>query len=146
MPQVAQIILPDAQATPVNHTFVPQGRDTNGVWWFEDQSAAAVNGFNRISVALTEQPPQFGAGQNLGTRVKRVKIGIHCPTLETTSNNSAGLPPPPTVAYIERVNIEFIHPERGNLQNRKDVNKFAYGVLQHADVRKVIEDVQNYFG
>jgi hypothetical protein len=145
MSAVANIVLADAQATPVNHTFIPLGPDTNGVWWFEDQSASSPIGYNRISVLLTRPAGPAPGDASSNSRVSRVKIGMHTPKLETVANNSAGLTPPPTVAYIPRVNVEFILPERGNLQDRKDVRKFMANLLSETQVTAMVETLQNIY-
>lgn len=144
MPAVANIVLADAQATPVNHTFVPLGPDTNGVWWFEDQSGTSEIGWNRISVQLV-RPINPAPGLSSGQRVSRVKLGVHTPKLETLGTNDAGLTPPATVAYIPRVNVEFILPERGALQDRKDIRKYCEKLLADAQMISVIEQLQNIY-
>lgn len=145
MAAVANIVLADAQVSPVNHTFIPLGPDTNGVWWFEDQSPSNVIGYNRISIQLirTKSPtPTQASGSD---RVNRVKIGLHCPVAETLGTNDAGVTPPPTLAYISRASIELILPERNSLQNRKDLRKFAQFVLADAQVIAMAETLQNIF-
>lgn len=141
MSAVANLVLPDAQATPVNHTFLPLGPDTKGVWWFEDQSAASPIGYNRVSISLV-RPTMGLAGAKSESRVSRVKIGIYLPTLETMSNNSAGFVPAPTVSYVLRSSIEFVVPERSSLQNKKDLRKFALGALADAQVIAATELLQ----
>lgn len=144
MSAVQLIVLADALATPVNHTFIPLGPDTNGVWWFEDQSQASPVGFWRISLQiLRAKNPAVGA--SAGDRVARVKIGLHEPVLETLSNNSAGIIPPPIVAFVTRNLQEFILPERSSLQNRKDLRKMAALLLADVQVINMIENLQNVF-
>lgn len=144
MTAVASIVLADAQGTPVNHTFIPLGTDTNGVWWYEDQSASSPIGYNRISLFLS-RPVNPASGSNSRDRVARVKIGLHLPTLTTLGTNDAGLTPPPTVAYVERVNVEFILPEEANLQNRKDIRKFLQNLLAETQVVGMVETLQNVY-
>ena len=144
MAAVANIVLADAQATPVNHTFIPLGPDQNNVWWYEDQSATSEIGYGRVSVSISK-PGNPSAGSNSQDRVTRVKFGIHTPKLETVSNNSAGLVPPPTVAYIPRSTQEFLLPQRGTLQDRKDLRKFTYLLAQHQVAIDAIESLQGPF-
>jgi hypothetical protein len=144
MSAVATITLADAQATPVNHSFVPLGTDTNGVWWFEDQSAAAPIGNNRISLFIS-RPPQAAAKTNSGGRVSRVKMGIHLPTLTTLGTTDTGLTPPPTLQYVERCMVEIVIPEETTLQNRKDVRKYLLGLLADAGVVDMIENLRNLY-
>lgn len=142
MAAATNIVLPDAQATPVNHTFIPLGPDSNNVWWFEDQSAASPIGYNRVSVQLT-RPLNAKQGEDSSKRVARVKIGIHTPKLETLSNSTvSGIIPAPTVSYTPRVNVEFIIPERSALQDRKDIRKFLVGALGDTNVSNAVEAFQ----
>lgn len=142
MAAAANIVLADAQTTPVNHTFVPLGPDTNGVWWFEDQSGASPLGYNRISISLT-RPLSSTAGESSDKRMARVKIAIHTPKLENTTNSTvSGVAPAPTISYTPRVNMEFMLPERSALQDRKDVRKYAQFLLADTQVVAAVETLQ----
>lgn len=133
------IVLADALATPVNHTFVPLGPDRDGVFWFEDQSQANAIGFWRISMQL-KRPIPSQAGQNSNQRVYRASIGLHEPILETVSNNTvSGIAPAPTVSYVPRTFIEHVLPERCSLQNRKDLRKMAYNLSNEAQYVAMVE-------
>ena len=144
MSAVANIVLTDAQATPVAHTFIPLGPDKLGAWWFEDQSASNAIGYYRISMQLVRSS-MAAQGQTSLERVNRVKIGIHIPVLETLGTADNGLTPPPTVAFVPRCNIEFVMNERASLQNRKDLRKFAANLLAETQVLGMIESLQNVF-
>lgn len=145
MPAVAAIVLADAQGTPVNHTFTPLGPDANGVWWFEDQSQSTPIGYWRISVQLKRTPPARNGQASSSNRVNRAVLTLHQPTLETLGTNDAGITPPPTVAYVDRVSTEFIFAERNSLQNRKDIRKMGANLLANADIITLIEQLQNYY-
>jgi hypothetical protein len=146
MPANAAITLADAQTTPVSHVFAPLGKDKNDVWWFEDPTVASTIGNQRISVQLT-RPGAPTQGTNSSDRIARVKIGIHTPVLETLSSSTiSGIPAAPTVAYVNRCNMEFIMPERSVKDfDRKTLRKYAYNLLQNANIAIVIEDLQNYY-
>lgn len=142
MAAALSIVLADAQATPVNHTFVPIGPDNNGVWWFEDQSAASPIGYSRISIEH-KRPAPAKQGDNSANRVYRVKIGLHTPKLETLSNSTvSGIVPAPTLSYIPRCNIELIIPERASLQDRKDLRKFTQFLMADTNVVNLVEALQ----
>jgi hypothetical protein len=144
MSAVAAIVLPDAQATPVDHTFIPRGPDSNGVWWFEDQTGASSLGFNLISLQLS-RPTGISVGTSAGQRVNRVKIGLHTPVLETLGTNDAGFTPPSTVAYVNRCNVDFILPERDTVQDRKDLRKFMAGLLANSQVVAMVETLTGIY-
>lgn len=135
----SDIVLADALGTPVNHTFVPIGRDKNGVYWFEDQSAANAIGNWMISIDV-RRPAVASAKQSSDGRTARVLIGLHEPILETVSNDTvSGIAPAPTVSYVSRGFTEFVMPERSSLQNRKDLRKMSYNLLNNAQVVAAVE-------
>lgn len=142
MAAAANIVLNDALATPVAHTFVPLGPDRNGVWWFEDQSGASPIGYNRISLSIT-RPLSSTAGETSEARMARVKLAVHTPKLENTTNSTvSGVAPAPTISYTPRVNVEFMIPERSALQDRKDIRKYAQFLLADTAIVNAVESLQ----
>lgn len=138
----ANIVLADAQATPVNHTFVPLGADKNSVFWFEDQSAASPVGFWKVSMEL-KRPQVAAPGESSQNRTFRIKVGMHQPVLENVTNSTvSGVAPAPTVSYIPRCFVEFLVPERTSLQNRKDLRKMVYNLLNETQVVGMVETLQ----
>lgn len=137
----SNIVLADAQATPVNHTFVPVGRDKNGVFWFEDRSQANAVGFWRISIEVT-RPSVPAAKTSSDNRAGRVKLGLHEPILETVSNSTvSGIAPAPTVSYVPRSFTDFVLPERSSLQNRKDLRKMTQLLIADTQIVDVVENL-----
>lgn len=135
----SNIVLADAQGTPVNHTFVPLGPDKDGVFWFEDQSQASPVGYWRISYQL-KRPPTAAAGQSSAQRTYRAVIGLHEPALENVTNNTvSGIAPAPTVSYIPRSFTEYVMPERSSLQNRKDLRKMNANLQAEAQLISLVE-------
>lgn len=145
MPAASNIVLADAQATPVNHTFIPLGKDTNNVFWFEDQSQSSPIGYWKISTELKRPLPGAPGQSSTSDRVSRVKLALHEPQLETLGTNDNGLTPPATVAYIMRGGVEFILPERGITQNRKDIRKMLASLINDAQVVAMVENLQNVY-
>lgn len=138
---LASIVLADAQAIPVNHTFIPVGLDKNGVLWFEDQSQASPIGFWRISFELT-RPKPGAAGESSLNRVYRVKTALHEPSLENVTNSTvSGVAPAPTLSYVCRTITEHIIAERGSLQNRKDLRKMNYLLQNEAQLTNMVENL-----
>lgn len=133
------IVLADAQATPVNHTFVPLGPDRDGVFWFEDQSQASPIGYWRISYQL-KRPPVASQGANSANRVYRAVIGLHEPVLENVTNATiSGVAPAPTISYVPRSFNEYVLPERASLQNRKDLRKMCWNLQNEAQLIALVE-------
>ncbi len=137
----SNIVLADAQGTPVNHTFVPLGPDKDGVFWFEDQSQASPVGYWRISYQL-KRPPVAQAGQTSAQRTYRAVIGLHEPILENVTNNTvSGIAPAPTVSYVPRCFTEYVMPERSSLQNRKDLRKMNANLHAEAQLVSLVESL-----
>lgn len=144
MPQLSNIVLADALATPVNHTFEPQGMDKDGILWSVDRSQANAIGYWRISIEV-KQPPVPKPGENSANRSHRVRVGLHEPVLETFGDSSAsGILPAPTLAYIPRSFIEYVIPERATSQNRKDLWKMTHLLGANAQVQAMVETLVSY--
>jgi hypothetical protein len=141
MPAIAPIVINDGAATPVAHTFTPIGRDSDGVFWFEQTTPAPVNqlGAKKIGYKQSRGKPN---GQNLQNQESVVSYTLHVPTLEVLSNNSAGFTPAPTLAYKEIARIEFRLAERGLKQERDDTRSLAFNLLQSAMVVANVDDLQ----
>jgi len=139
------IVLADAQGTPVNHTFVPLGPDKDGVFWFEDQSQASPIGFWRISYQL-KRPPPGATGQSSSQRTYRAAIGLHEPILENVTNNTvSGIAPAPTIAYSPRCFVEYVMPERTALIDRKNLRKMTYNLQNEAQLIALVENLVTPF-
>lgn len=135
------IVLADAQGTPVNHTFVPLGPDKDGVFWFEDQSQASPIGFWRISYQL-KRPPPGATGQSSSQRTYRAAIGLHEPILENVTNNTvSGIAPAPTIAYSPRCFVEYVMPERTALLDRKNLRKMTWSLQNEAQLIALVENL-----
>jgi hypothetical protein len=138
MPAVTQLVVNDGQATPVAHTFKPDGKKGE-VLFFADRSGGIPVGYGKISFNRRET-----SGNGSGSYKVTMKIVV--PTLEQTSASTAtGIQPAPTVAYKHEVNIEFSMPARGSVANRKDILAYAKNLLATADVQAVIHDLEDLY-
>lgn len=102
MAQAVDIVIADAQATPVGHTFKPLGPEGTWDMVFEDQSQASPVGFWRIYVRLKRNAGARVAGQNM-----RVDLSLQEPVLEAIAPAASGLTQPPTIAYTPRFDCTF---------------------------------------
>lgn len=139
----SDIVIADAQATPVDHTFVPVGLDKTGVFWFSDQSNTNAVGYWRISVEQ-KQPSPAAAGTASGNgRSYRYRIGLHEPVLEVTGSSTvSGIPAAPTVAYVPRSFTEYIMPERCTTLDRKNLRKMTALLQSNAQMISLVEDLR----
>jgi hypothetical protein len=71
-----------------------------------------------------------------------MKFGISLPVLETVGTADNGIPPPPTIAYVMKANLEFLLPERSTKQNRQDILAYAKNLLAAAVVTSVVQDLE----
>lgn len=140
MAQAANIVLADAQASPVNHTFIPLGPGTNNEIWFEDQTGTSPLGYNRISISVKRGAPGL-PGQNQGEKTARITLKVFVPALETMGTNDAGIVPPAKMAYQLTSQHMFMLSERSAKLERQNVRKFSYGLLANAQVVSAIEDL-----
>lgn len=141
----AIIVLPDALATPVNHSFIPLGRlNTLDTEYFEDQSGSDPAGYNRISIRLKRDLSK-GPGKGASVGVNRVVLTVHTPVMETIGVSDGGIAPPASIAYIPAVRIEFTKEHRTTLQKSKDLRKYAIGLLSDPQVIAAVELNQGIF-
>lgn len=136
------ITIADAQATPVNHVFTPNGFDQKSqAFWWMDMSQANALGYWKIGVHLSE-PPAAKERQSSNDRNYRVKVQVLEPVLANLTNSTvSGIAPAPTLAYSMRSYHEFVLPEAGTTLDRKNIAKMAPLVLQDPQIKAVIENL-----
>lgn len=140
MATAVSIVLADAAGTPVNHTFVPIGFDSSGVFWFEDQSQASPIGYWKISAEI-KRPGPPKAGENASNRTVRVRWGLHEPVMENVTNSTvSGVAPAPTVSYIPRAFTEYVLPERSAKIDRQHLRKMCSNLNANAQLVSMVED------
>lgn len=136
MAQAQNIVLADAQATPVNHTFIPLGPEGSWDMVFEDQSQSSPVGFWRIYMRVKRPSNKTVAGQNI-----RVELSLQEPVLEAIAPAASGLTQPPTVAYLPRADLSFAMSDRSTTQNRKDLRKMLGLLVADAQVVAAVENL-----
>lgn len=136
MTAIANIIVNDGLATPVAHTFAP-AKTVADFALLEDRVSGFYVGYNKLTFSLTRPNGKPGSARNL-----KLNIKIETPKLETIGNNSAGLTPPPTVAYRPVAELIFTLPERCSLQDRKDLAAFTKNVLANANFDVAIQQYE----
>lgn len=135
MANIANIVLNDAQATPVAHTFAPAKTATDMALW-EDRSASQYIGFNKITMELKR--PNGNPSQ--GNRNLKLVIKVETPKLENTTNSTvSGIAPAPTVSYRPVAELIVTLPERCALQDRKDLQKYLQNLMTNSFVTDLFE-------
>jgi hypothetical protein len=147
MPAFQQnLVINDGQATPVAHTFNPTTKQADGLCVWHDRVSGVAIGYPQISVKMRmPAAPVSGNASDASTRLYRQDYNLAWPTMEVTSpSTGTGIQPAPTVAYIHRVNSQWLSPERGTQANRKDVRAIFYNGLNHAAIKTFLEDLENF--
>jgi hypothetical protein len=131
------IVIADAQATPVNHTFNPVGflPATPDVFLFEDRSPGSFIGFNRITGSVIR--PVSASKQANGDI--RVKVQLILPKLETLGNASSGITPPDTLAYNTKVDVTYTLSERSSQLDRDNVVKMLPLLLADSQIKAMVQ-------
>lgn len=138
MPAIGNIVLNDAQGTPVAHTFAP-AKTVADAAVLEDRSAGLYIGFNKLTFSL--QRPQGAA--KTSNRSLKLAVRIETPKMEVTSNNTiSGIAPAPTVSYRPQAELLFTFPDRCSLQDRKDLQKYVLQLLSNSYVTSAVESFE----
>lgn len=149
MPAVASITLANGEGTPVNHVFAPLGQNREtGFWWFEDQSPRVASsssvGWPRIGIR-SRRANDAGPGDTAQTRINRVELVVALPQLESLATSDSGLTPPPTVAYIDRIKIEYLLPARDTAADRADASAYAAALAANSQVVDLVENLTTLY-
>lgn len=137
MAQIANIVLADALATPVSHTFEPARTSADYAMW-EDRISPYYIGYNKVTMIM-KRPTGKGVQAN---RNIRVHIKLDTPKLEVTSNSTiSGIAPAPTVSYRPVADFQWVIPERASLQDRKDLRKMSYNLLNLTPAIDLVENL-----
>lgn len=139
MSAIASIVLNDAQATPVAHTFAPAKTPVDGALW-EDRSASQYIGFNKLSMSVSRPT---GAVTNGANRNLKLNIKLETPKLENVTNSTvSGIAPAPTVSYRPVAELVVTLPERCALQDRKDLQKYLQQLMTNSFVTSLFENYE----
>lgn len=138
MAAIANIVINDALATPVAHTFAFGAIENDksvGTVMYEDRASGVYIGYNKLTLSVRR--PTGDARH--GSRNLRLSVKIETPKLEVLGNSSTGITPPPTVSYRPVAEIVVTMPERSSLQDRKDLQAFLVGSLSNTFVTDMFQ-------
>lgn len=137
MAAAVNIVVNDAENTPVAHTFVPLGPQGRYDMVYEDQSSnSAPNGYWRIGVVQKRPAGARVAGAPIVTTIVLME-----PVLEAIAPAASGLTQPPTVAYVPTMEVVFKASDRSTLQQRKNLRKTGYELLNNAQIIAWVESL-----
>lgn len=131
MSAIANIVIADGAATPVNHTFSPVS--TNPAGW-EDTDAAKTYKASQYRIASVTKRSNSTKG------LTRVKATLELPTM----GDGVSMPTS-EVNYTHTVIIEFICPNRGLKQERKDTRTLVKNLLADAQIVDLIDELRSAY-
>lgn len=134
MPAIANILVTDAETTPVEHQFVPNNGQT------KDEPSVSFNKIGGIYAGF-EKLTTLVRRSNTGKATK-VSLQVVCPTLAQTSpSTGSGIQPQPTVAYNRLAKVEFTFPDACTLQERKNIRAMVTSLLTQEAILSAIDDM-----
>lgn len=128
MSAIATITIADGAATPVNHAFVPVQTAPQPVW--QDTDAAKAYKASQYRFSAVRKATDSTKG------LTRVRLALVLPTMGT----GVALPAS-EVDYSHQVTVEFIMPNRGLKQERKDIRTLIKNALADAQVIDMIDEL-----
>lgn len=138
MSAIANIVLADGQATPVNHTFAPVNINQVGTAKWADRSGGIAIGYPVVTLNVRE--PQKGSP------LFKVSMKVVVPTLEVTAPSTAtGIQPAPTKAYDCLFACDWILPERSTQQERKNLLAYVKNLFAAGVVTSAIQDLESVY-
>lgn len=133
MPSISTIVVPDAAATPVNHTFTKMKTNGDTSYFLEQSGATALSYW---PLTLTQRGPLTGQTE----KVYRSKMSLAIPVVSSETINGVSRP---RLEYTLRTNVEHVVPAEATLQNRKDLRKISTGIMSDAAWVGMVESQQN---
>lgn len=112
---MANLVLVDKQATPVNHNFIPAPIPGMPCRWQDRGAQGVAIGFATCTFSIKE--PTGGNG------VYREKLNFSFPKVDLT------IPAKPVLMGTSRVNVEFVFIDILSDQERKDIVQQVYTSL-----------------
>lgn len=132
MPQVANIVLADGQATPVNHTFSPTRlASLANSFRFEDRAAGVKAGYNTIQVETRTN----------SNDADKVDIVLKVPRLaQTSASSGSGVQPNPIAAYHELMRITVTRPHALEQAVANDAYAFLKNLMSNTQFIAWVRD------
>lgn len=120
-------LTPESPGTPATatRTFLPGGKDSNGVWtWYENTTGSTAATRSKMTLSLTP-----------GKDVTRCKIQISTPKAQTVDGIVSA-------AHVTRSSMEFILPNNGSRDDRRDIRNLTFNALAAAAAVAAIDDLE----
>lgn len=135
MAQITTIVVPDAAATPVNHTFSKVKSSGDSVILVMKSLVSAVSNWPLVLAMKTPLANQT-------EKLYRTKLTLNVPVVVSETIN--GVTRETSIGNC-RANVEFVCSEQASLQNRKDLRKLVVGVIDSASFKSSMEDQEGFW-
>lgn len=132
MSAIANITINDGAATPVAHVFIPVQTTPSAIW--RDSAAAKPYRISQFQLTAVRKE---GAGAK---GLTRVRMALSLPTMGDGTSLPAS-----EVDYSHQVTIDFIMPNRGLEQERKNIRVLLANALVDAQVVSMIDALQSAY-
>jgi hypothetical protein len=127
---IANLVLADGQATPVNKTFIPMDCTSALATW-TDRSSGIALGMPTVTLSVSKENERV-----------RALAKVTLPVMEVISGADGGYTPSPKVAYTCIGKLEMVFPNRSVLQNRKDIVALVKNLMSNAVITKAAEEFE----
>lgn len=132
----ANIVINDGEATPIAHTFAPDGID-GGVAVYSDRNTGVPVGYSKITMTRPKTPQDAANGSY------KMTVQLMLPRLEEVSGSgNSGYSPAPRVAYTLVAKTEFWLPARSTTLDRKNLRVLHVNAISNAIPAKAIDDLE----
>lgn len=118
---------PESPGTPaqVLRTFVPGGKDNNGVWtWYDNTTGVTPATRSKLTLSMTQ-----------GNSVVRVKANLSTPKAITVDGITEA-------AHVTRGGVEFLFPLNGSRDDRRDIRILLWNFLGSAAFVSMCDDLE----
>jgi len=132
MSQIANMTVADGATTPVNHVFTPVQSTPSAVWKDTDAAKTYVAGQYQITAVRR--------GSDSPKGLTRYRLALVLPTM----GNGVALPAS-EVDYSHQVVVEFICPNRGVKQERKDLRTLLKNLLADAQIIDMVDELRSAY-
>lgn len=129
MSAIANVTINDGATTPVAHVFAPVQSNPNPIW--RDTASAKTYLASQYSFSAIRK------GNSAPKGLTRVRLTLQLPTMGTGVSIPAS-----EVDYSHQVSVEFICPNRGVKQERKDLRVLLMNLLADAQVIDMIDELR----
>jgi hypothetical protein len=119
MSAIANIVLPDSQATPVNHTFTPV------------QLSGLIAKYQNFAGSTPDSQESLTLSMNLGKTVRKVVVNIRVPRVITESINGIDVDSVPDYAVAK---LELLVPPTWVMEDVEDLAEMASQALSNTQV------------